>query len=212
MAELGLVKTLTAKVSDLDIRLERYKDTISGLRGQLEKMREDCVVKIQKEKLMNIYSVYRDALKLIPIVLISKVQPVIERKVNDLLSTITDFSVKFSMEDNKIDIYLDRAVYAGEPILINNSSGFERFISSLAIRIALLEISQLPSPNFIAIDEGWSCFDNENIANMDVILGHLGQKFDFILTISHLQVIRQHCDIQITLRRNDDGFSVVNYK
>ena len=211
MAELGLVKTLTAKVSDLDIRLERYKDTISGLRGQLEKMREDCVVKIQKEKLMNIYSVYRDALKLIPIVLISKVQPVIERKVNDLLSTITDFSVKFSMEDNKIDIYLDRAVYAGEPILINNSSGFERFISSLAIRIALLEISQLPSPNFIAIDEGWSCFDNENIANMDVILGHLGQKFDFILTISHLQVIRQHCDIQITLRRNDDGFSVVNY-
>ena len=210
--ELGVAKDLTARISGLDIQLERYKDTISGLRGQLEKMREDCVVKVQKEKLMNIYSVYRDALKLIPIVLISKVQPVIERKVNDLLSTITDFSVKFSMEDNKIDIYLDRAVYAGEPILINNSSGFERFISSLAIRIALLEISQLPSPNFIAIDEGWSCFDNENIANMDVILGHLGQKFDFILTISHLQVIRQHCDIQITLRRNDDGFSLVNYK
>ena len=210
--ELGLAKDLTARISGLDILIERYKDTISGLRGQLEKMREDCIVKVQKEKLMNIYSVYRDALKLIPIVLISKVQPVIERKVNDLLSTITDFSVKFSMEDNKIDIYLDRAVYAGEPILINNSSGFERFISSLAIRIALLEISQLPSPNFIAIDEGWSCFDNENIANMDVILGHLGQKFDFILTISHLQVIRQHCDIQIILRRSDDGFSLVNYK
>jgi DNA repair exonuclease SbcCD ATPase subunit len=210
--ELGLAKDLTTRISGLDIQIERYKDTISGLRGQLQKMREDCVVKVQKEKLMNIYSVYRDALKLIPIVLISKVQPVIERKVNDLLSTITDFSVKFSMEDNKIDIYLDRAVYAGEPILINNSSGFERFISSLAIRIALLEISQLPSPNFIAIDEGWSCFDNENIANMDVILCHLGQKFDFILTISHLQVIRQHCDIQITLRRNDDGYSLVNYK
>lgn len=210
--ELGTAKDLTARISGLDIQIERYKDIISGLRGQLEKMREDCIVKVQKEKLMNIYSVYRDALKLIPIVLISKVQPVIERKVNDLLSTITDFSVKFSMEDNKIDIYLDRAVYAGEPILINNSSGFERFISSLAIRIALLEISQLPSPNFIAIDEGWSCFDNENIANMDVILGHLGQKFDFILTISHLQVIRQHCDIQITLKRSDDGFSLVNYK
>jgi DNA repair exonuclease SbcCD ATPase subunit len=209
--ELTAVKSLTTRISELDIRMERYKDTISGLRGQLEKMREDCAVKIQKEKLMNIYSVYRDALKLVPMVLISKVQPIIERKVNDLLSTITDFSVKFTMEDNKIDIYLDRAVYAGEPILINNSSGFERFISSLAIRIALLEISQLPSPNFIAIDEGWSCFDNENIANMDVILGHLGQKFDFILTISHLQVIRQHCDIQITLRRTDAGFSQVSY-
>jgi DNA repair exonuclease SbcCD ATPase subunit len=123
----------------------------------------------------------------------------------------TNFTVKFDISDSNIDIYLDRPAYEGRMILINNSSGFERFISSLAIRIALMEISQLPSPNFMAIDEGWSCFDNENISNVDVILEHLVAKFDFVLTISHLQLIRQHCDVQISLSRDDDGYSHVNY-
>lgn len=191
--------------------LEVTKETIAGYRAQLEKMRADCNTKIEVEKMMNMYAVYRDVMKQIPFRLISRVKDVLERKVNDLLAMVTNFSVKFDITDSNIDIYLDRASYEGRPILINNSSGFERFISSLAIRIALMEISQLPSPNFMAVDEGWSCFDNENINNIDVILDHLMIKFDYILTISHLQVIRQHCDIQINLRRDDSGFSHVNY-
>jgi DNA repair exonuclease SbcCD ATPase subunit len=174
-------------------------------------MRADCNLKIETEKMMNLYGVYRDIMKQIPFRLISQVKNILERKVNDLLAVVTNFSVKFDISDSNIDIYLDRPVYEGRPILINNSSGFERFISSLAIRIALMEISQLPSPNFMAIDEGWSCFDNENINNIDVILDHLGQKFEFILTISHLQIIRQHCDIQVALRKDDAGFSYVTF-
>jgi hypothetical protein len=46
---------------------------------------------------------------------------------------------------------------------------------------------------------------------MDVILTQLKQRFDFILTISHLQIIRQHCDIQIGLVKDDNGFSQVRY-
>jgi DNA repair exonuclease SbcCD ATPase subunit/DNA repair exonuclease SbcCD nuclease subunit len=192
-------------------QMERLKDQISAKKGLLDKLKKDCVDKIEKQRLMEINAVYRDALKQIPIILINKVQHILVRKVNDLLSVVTNFTVRFDMSDNMIDIYLDRPVYNGRSVLINNSSGFERFISSLAIRIALMEISQLPNPNFMAIDEGWGCFDNENIANMDIILDYLGQRFDFLLTISHLQVIRQHCDIQITLRKDQDGFSCVTY-
>lgn len=198
-------------LAQLTGQMERLKDQISGRKGLLDKLKKDCLDKIEKQKLMDINAIYRDALKQIPILLINKVQHILERKVNDLLSVVTNFTVRFDMSDNMIDIYLDRPVYNGRSVLINNSSGFERFISSLAIRIALMEISQLPNPNFMAIDEGWGCFDNENIANMDVILDYLGQRFDFLLTISHLQVIRQHCDIQITLRKDADGFSCVTY-
>ena len=35
------------------------------------------------------------------------------------------------------------------------SSGMERFISSLAIRVGLMNVSNLPRTNFLAIDEGW---------------------------------------------------------
>ena len=72
------------------------------------------------------------------------------------LSIIANFVIKFEVSNAKIDIYLDWPDSGGIPILLNNSCGFERFISSLAIRLALLDISQLPKANFIAIDEGWN--------------------------------------------------------
>lgn len=205
------VKAHNIKLAQINGEQELTRDQLSGYKARLDKMRVDCNLKIETEKMMNLYGVYRDIMKQIPFRLISQVKNILERKVNDLLAVVTNFSVKFDISDSNIDIYLDRPVYEGRPILINNSSGFERFISSLAIRIALMEISQLPSPNFMAIDEGWSCFDNENINNIDVILDHLGQKFEFILTISHLQIIRQHCDIQVALRKDDAGFSYVTF-
>lgn len=202
---------INKRLAQINGEIEVTREQIAGFRIQLDKMRAECNTKIETEKMMNLYAIYRDVMKQIPFRLISQVKDILERKVNDLLAVVTNFSVKFEISDSNIDIYLDRPVYEGRPILINNSSGFERFISSLAIRIALMEISQLPSPNFMAIDEGWSCFDNDNINNIDVILDHLGQKFEFILTISHLQVIRQHCDTQLALRRGDDGFSYVTF-
>ena len=41
------------------------------------------------------------------------------------------------------------------------SSGMERFISSLAIRIGLMNVSNLPQSNFLAIDEGWGTMDSD---------------------------------------------------
>ena len=141
------------------------------------------------------------------------------------------------MSDSKIDIYIDRSIYGKDAsggvggsgsgrqngysgrdikgskqdrhILVNNASGFERFISSLAIRLALLDISNLPKLNFMAIDEGWSCFDTTNLNNVGQILDYLKTKFDFILTISHLTEIKQYCDKMIGLKKDEKGFSKI---
>lgn len=215
LEEMNAKSEIDRELADVVRELELARESLAGMRAQLKKMKEDCKDKVVKERMMNIYGLYRDCLKMIPMLLIARVQPLLERKVNDLLTAVTNFTVCFQITESRIDIYLNRSVYDkdadGRMILINNSSGFERFISSLAIRIALMEISQLPSPNMMAIDEGWSCFDNENIGNLQIILDHLSQKFDFILTISHLQVIRQHCDMQIGLEKDDSGFSNVHF-
>ena len=94
-------------------------------------------------------------------------------------------------------------------ILINNGSGFERFISSLAIRIALLDMSNLPKINFLAIDEGFSAFDTHNINNVGQILDYLKTKFDFILTISHLTQIKENSDIIIGLQKDENGYTKI---
>jgi DNA repair exonuclease SbcCD ATPase subunit len=179
--------------------------------AQLDQIRKDVAENKSIDNSLKIYDIYRKSLKSLPYILLSKVQPVLEKKVNDLLSIITDFTVKFDMSDNKIDIYIDRPVYRTENryILVNNGSGFERFVASLAIRIALLDMSNLPKINFMAIDEGWSSFDTHNINNVGIILDYLKTKFDFILTISHLIQIKEHCDVIIGLKKNEKGFSQI---
>jgi DNA repair exonuclease SbcCD ATPase subunit len=162
---------------------------------------------LEKEK--NLYSLYVKVLKDIPFILINKIIPTLEKKINSLLSVSTNFMVKIIVENNKIELYLDRPVYNGSLILLNNASGFERFISSLAIRLGLLHISQLPKPNFIAIDEGWTSFDYNNINNVRNIFDILKGEFDFILSISHLSQIREHCDSQLHLKKNSNGYSEI---
>jgi predicted MPP superfamily phosphohydrolase len=212
------IKELTSKLSEekeihhtITKDIDNVKDNIAKLQGQIERMRKDAIEKREKETLMNQYKKYASAMKIMPFKLLKNIQVSLEQRINDLLSVITNFTLKINITDKSIDIYLDRSRYGKKKIIINNCSGFERFISSLAIRMALLDITQLPSGNFMAIDEGWSCFDKENIANMDIILNYLCQKFDFILTISHLQEIKQHCDIQMNLKRNEEDFSQINY-
>ena len=161
------------------------------------------------EKELTIYKVYNNALKNLPFIIIKKVVPRLERKINELLSVCTNFMVKVEINDNHIEIYIDRPIYNGSLILLNNASGFERFISSLAIRLALLDISQLPKPNFIAIDEGWTSFDYHNINNVRTIFDFLVEKFDFVLSISHLSQIKEHCSNQINLKKDVNGFSVI---
>lgn len=176
-------------------KLEQHKKEISKMKD------------IEKE--LSIYTVYNEALKNLPFIIIKKVIPRLETKINELLSVCTNFVVKVEVDNNHIDIYIDRPVYNGRLILLNNASGFERFISSLAIRLALLDISQLPKPNFIAIDEGWTSFDYQNINNVRTIFDFLVEKFDFVLSISHLSQIKEHCQQQIHLKKDKEDYSVI---
>jgi len=198
-------------LNKINIDIEILKDKVSSFKGKVEELQKQSKQKIEVERKMELYGLYRDCLKVIPLKLIAQIKPLLERKINDLLTVVTDFTLQFEITDSKIEIYLNRPSYKGRMIMIRNSSGFERFISSVAIRIALMEISQLSSPNMMAIDEGWSCFDNENINNIGIILDHLKMKFDFILTISHMQLIRQNCDTQINLEKDEKGFSRVQF-
>ena len=44
----------------------------------------------------------------------------------------------------------------------------------------------------MAIDEGWTSFDYQNINNVRNIFDILRNNFDFIISISHLSQIKEH--------------------
>ena len=200
---------LKEKEKDLEQEENIAKMNITQFTTQISMNKEE-IKKIQKmEKEIKIYKLYVEAMKGIPYMLILRAKPVLEDLINNMLKSLADFTIKFSIKDKKIDLYLDREKFQGRSILLSNSSGFEKFVSSLCIRVALLQITSLPKPNFIAIDEGWSNFDSKNINNIGIIFDYLKSKFDFVLTISHIQQIRQHINSQIILKTDSQGFSVI---
>jgi DNA repair exonuclease SbcCD ATPase subunit len=89
----------------------------------------------------------------IPYMLIKKAIPVLKEQSNNILALLVDFTLDFKMDGKYINIYLIND-NTNTKRSVELASGFERFIVSLAIRIAIIQISNLPKSNFLAIDEG----------------------------------------------------------
>lgn len=156
-----------------------------------------------------IYSHYLHAIGRdgIPYQLISNVLPFLEAQINTTLGQITDFHININTDGKSINVWIDYG--DGNTWPLELSSGMERFISSLAIRIALIMISNLPRPNFIAIDEGLGVLDPSNLNSMHIFFNYLKDSFTFALIISHIDVVRDMVDNIITID-NKNGFSYIN--
>lgn len=162
------------------------------------------------EQQVQAYQFYVEAVKRngIPYELISKVLPSIQAEINNILSQIADFTITLEVDGKNINgkmVYTDDKYWP-----LEMASGMERFISSLAIRVALITISNLPKPNFLIIDEGIGTLSAENLPNMHTLFSILKNQFDFIIIISHLEAVRDMVDslMEISL---EDGFSKINY-
>ena len=123
----------------------------------------------------------------VPYDLISKSLPTVEGAVNDILSQIVDFSIIFNMDGKVIDTHI---VYDDDRVASELSSGMERFISSLAIRVGLINVSNLPRSNFLQIDEGWGTMDSENINSVYSLFQYLKTQFQFTMIVSHIDSMR----------------------
>ena len=183
------------KVEEANIKT--YKDNIK----RLNKLR----VKSESYKYY-ISAIKRDG---IPYDLITKIVPAIELEINNILSQIVDFSIVIDLDESKnINMYI---VYDEENFwTLELASGMEQFIASIAIRVALTNVSHLPRPNFLIVDEGWGTLDGDNLNSVSMLLDYLKTQFEFVLIISHVDQIKEVADIIIELKKEDD-FSVIKH-
>lgn len=185
--------------------------TTTASLGSLQSNKETMVNKIKEvkeyEERYKLFEYYLDAVKRdgVPYELISKSLPAIEGEVNNILGQIVDFGVTMEMDGKNINSYI---VYDDQRWLLEMASGMERFISGLAIRVALINVCNLPRPNFLVLDEGMGALDSENLAQMYTLFQYLKTQFDFIIIISHLDSMRDMVDDSWNLVK-EDGFSKI---
>jgi len=203
---------ITVNKKSMD-KLEKQLRELHGEIKVLEASKSDILNQIKEaEELEDTYEAYKYYMEAvgrdgIPYELMSRAIPAIESEINNILTQIVEFTISLEVDGKNI---LGKLNYDHERIWpLENSSGMERFISSLAIRVALLNASNLPKPNFMIIDEGLGTLDPENLSSMGTLMGILKSQFDFIMLISHLDTARDMVDKVIEIKR-EDGFSYIN--
>jgi len=145
----------------------------------------------------------------IPYTLIQKIIPVIENEINNILSQIVEFSIVINLDDSKnINMFIVYDENNYWPLEL--AGGMEKFISSIAIRVALTNISNLPRPNFLIIDEGWGTLDRENLGSVSMLMDYLKTQFDFVLIISHVDQIKDVADVLIDIKK-EDNYSLIQH-
>jgi DNA repair exonuclease SbcCD ATPase subunit/predicted phosphodiesterase len=194
-------------------KLEKQLRELHGEIKVLEATKADVLNQIKEaEELEDTYEAYKYYMEAVgrdgvPYELMSRAIPAIESEINNILTQIAEFTISLEVDGKNI---LGKLNYDHERIWpLENSSGMERFISSLAIRVALLNASNLPKSNFMIIDEGLGTLDAENLTAMHTMFSILKGQFDFLVVISHLDIARDMVDKVIEIKR-EDGFSYIN--
>ena len=198
-------------LKELNKQLNKIDSTILIEETNQKNLGEEIKDLVEAEQKVADYEVYlrlvsRDG---IPQLIINDALPIIENEVNAVLDhMMAGFQLGITNEDKNINLYIR---YDDQEWPLSLSSGMEKFVSSLALRVGLINVSNLPSPNFLVIDEGFGTLDTDNLSNMKGAFEYLKTRFDSVFIISHLDTIKDFMDYLLPVNVGEDGFSKVVY-
>ena len=202
-------KGVEIQISDVNKLMLRLMSEVGATKTYIDNMMAKMEEVKELETKNQLYTFYLDAVKKdgVPYELISKALPAIENEVNNILGQVVDFSISMDTDGKNINA---KIVYEDQEWALEMCSGMEKFISGLAIRVALINICNLPRPNFLVIDEGFGTLDADNLSSLFMMMQYLKTQFDFIWVISHLEQMRDIVDGLIEIKKID-GFSKINF-
>ena len=131
--------------------------------------------------------------------IIKRKLPLINGEVSKVLTNIVDFEIFFEDDGKKLDILIKHPKFEPRPIELG--SGAEKTIAAMAIRLALLNVSNLPKGDIFILDEPGTALDEENMEGFTRILDLIKANFKTVLLISHLDNLKDIVDTQIIIEK-----------
>jgi DNA repair exonuclease SbcCD ATPase subunit len=177
--------------------IDREIFTLDHKIEELKKEKEEYYNIIEKWKTFDLFS-FSCSKKGIPTMLIRNSLPKINNEINKILTGVTTFKIFLEEEGNNLQVYID---YGDSKRIIECASGMEKMMTSIAIRVALINISFLPKSDLFIIDEGFGSLDDTNIESCSRLLQSLKKYFKTILVISHVDSIKDIVDKNIVINK-----------
>jgi len=207
------VVSIKSKIEDLSLKIRSWNEeriSSASMHGKIlsniEKIEEE---KKQRDSLLErlrIHELISSAFskKGIPLLVTKSQLPLINLEISKILQGIVDFSIEVEADEDSdfLEIYIN---YGDSRRIIELCSGMEKTIASLALRVAMANISSLPKPDFFIIDEGFGTLDNAGVEACSRLLVSLKRYFKIIFVITHVDGIKDAADhiIEITKSEKD---------
>jgi exonuclease SbcC len=161
--------------------------------SNLKKYKQDKEEYEKKSRMWKVYDALISAYGKngLPQLVLSQQLPMINKEIASILQGVCGFTVVLEQDGNNLEITID---YGDSQRPIELGSGMEKMMASLAIRVALINVSSLPKTDMLIIDEGFGALDEVNVEACNRLLVSLKRFFKTIIVISHVDAVKDAVD------------------
>lgn len=206
------IETANGDIRVSNTTIERNKNNITSMEEKIT-TNNDLIAKIKgEEELQSVFKIYLSVYGKngISKTILKNMIPLINQELNRLLSESCYFILELNINDkNELEfIMIDSETRVVKPL--NAGSGYERTISSLALRSVLTKVSSLPKPNIVVMDEVFGKIADENLEMVGEFFKKIKNYFEHIFVISHNPLIRNWSDNLIMIKK-EENISSIDY-
>jgi DNA repair exonuclease SbcCD ATPase subunit len=206
------IETAGADISVTNNNINKHNNNITNMEEKID-INNKLIEKIKaEEEYQQVFKTYLTIFGKngISKIILKNMIPLLNQELHRLLSDSCYFTLELNINDkNEVEfIMIDNETRVIKPL--NAGSGYERTISSLALRSVLTKVSSLPKPNIVVMDEVFGKIADENLEMVGEFFKKIKNYFEHILVISHNPLIRNWSD-NIIMVKKDDNISSIEY-
>lgn len=220
----GIDPTIRQQIEDMKIEVEKISGTVTNDRGRVEALLRAIGALDAKKQSLEKELIRLDEMRLrvqtyeqlaemtgkngLPYRILTLVLPIINDEISKILTGVVKFSVFFEddPDEQTVSLFIRYGDYKSRPLSLG--SGAEKFIASLAIRVALLSVSSLPKTDILIIDEGFGKLDPEHLESLQRMFEYLKEAFGTVFIVSHVDAMRDIVDHSLDIT-SLDGYAHV---
>lgn len=215
-SELIILKTkinsLNGNIRQIDTNINKHNNNIVNLKEKI-KTNIELIKKIEfEEEYDGIFKMYLNVFGKngVSKTIMKNMIPLLNQELYRLLVDSCHFILELNVnERNEVEfMMIDTETRVTK--LLESGSGYEKTVSSLALRSVLTKISSLPKPNVVVMDEVFGKIADENLDMVGEFFKKIKNYFDHILVISHNPLIRNWSD-NIIMIQKENNVSSINF-
>ena len=192
-------RTITNSILTNETSIKSLDEKIDNNKKMIVKIKEEE----EKEKIFKIY------LELygkngISKMIMKTMMPLINTELQRLMEDSCYFKMEIRINDkNEVEfMMIDNGT--GVEKLMTSGSGYEKTLSSLALRAVLTKICTLPTPNLVVLDEVFGKISPENLDMVYEFFVKIKDYFEKVFVISHTSVVSSWGDHVVKIKKENN--------